>query len=246
VGRIHFRLKKTRWAALLMAVFFLVSCNWAFRNTLHGSGIIIEETRQLSLFHTIDMAISADLVFTPDTPQSFRIVGDDNILKIIETRVSGDGTLEIYTDKNYRTDYGIKIYVSMQEVRGFKISGSGTILGQGPFTTNGLSLEISGSGTMEMTVSAGQITSRISGSGTITLDGNSNSHTVDISGSGTLQALELDVDSCDITISGSGSGFISVRISLNVVISGSGSVYYSGFPTLNVQISGSGQLIKLD
>ena len=200
----------------------------------------------MAAFRAIDLAIAADLEFIPNAPQSFLIVGDDNILEIIETRLRGDGTLEIYTDKNYRTDFGIKIYVSMTNIDGFKISGSGTILGQGPFTTGSLQLEISGSGTAEMTVNAGHISSRISGSGTIFLGGNSSSHAIEISGSGRMEALGLDVDTCDITISGSGNAFISVRLFLNVVISGSGTVYYSGSPSLDVQITGSGQLVKLD
>ncbi|MCJ7581121.1 MAG: DUF2807 domain-containing protein [Candidatus Aminicenantes bacterium] len=238
--------RKSRWFVLMLAVAVLSSCNWLIKETVRGSGIILDEIRQLSAFHSISMGISADLFFTVEFAQSFRIVGDDNILQVVETTVKPDGTLEILSPKNFRPTTRVKIFVSMTEVRAFSLSGDGTLLGQFPFAASDLILIVSGSGSMEMNVTVGQITSSISGSGSIRLSGNTAVHTINISGSGSLSALDLDTVRSDIRISGSGECYVFVQQFLDADISGSGNVNYKGSPTITSNISGSGQLIKLD
>ncbi len=239
-------LKRNRWVVLLLAVVVLSSCHWLFKETVRGSGIILEEIRQLSTFQSITMGISADLFFTVGLAQNFRIIGDENILEIIETTVKPEGTLEIVSPKNYRPTSRVKIFVSMTEANAFSLSGEGTVLGQSPFSTNDLILSVSGSGSMEMDVTAGQITSTISGSGDIRLSGAAAIHTITISGSGKAHALDLESIRCDVLLSGSGECYVSVLQFLNVDISGSGNVNYRGLPSVTSNISGSGQLIKLD
>ncbi len=239
-------IKKTRWFVLLLTVAVLSSCNWLFKETVRGSGIIIDEIRELNTFHSITMGISADLFFTVELTQDFRIIGDDNILEVIETAVKPDGTLEILSTMNLKPTSRVKIFVSMTEAKAFSLSGEGTMLGQAPFTTSDLILSVSGSGSMEMNVTAGQITSTISGSGNIRLSGSTANHIIDISGSGNLHALDLDTVRCDILISGSGECYVFVSQFLTVDISGSGNVNYKGSPLITSNITGSGQLIDLN
>ncbi len=152
----------------------------------------------------------------------------------------------IKSTKNFRPTSRVKIFVSMTEAKALALSGDGTMLGQIPFSPSDLNLSVSGSGSMEMDVTAGQITSTISGSGNIRLSGNSAIHTINISGSGNVIALDLDAARCGIRISGSGECYVFVRQSLDADISGSGNVKYKGSPAITSTISGSGQLIKLD
>jgi len=242
--RLH-RLPITKMIALFFLIVVLISCDLLFKATIRGSGIIIDETRQLDFFHTVDMSIAADLVFSLDAAQSFRIVGDDNIVAEIQTEVRGN-TLEIFTDKNYKTDHGVQIYISMQQIKGFSLSGAGTIQGLASFVATNLTLNISGSGSMDMDVTANQINSTISGSGSIFLSGTINTHIIDIPGSGEMRALGLDTLVCEITISGSGNCYVFVRDVLDVDISGSGNVYYTGTPAITSRITGSGDIISLD
>jgi len=90
----------------------------------------------LNAFHNISMGISADLFFNVGFGQNFRIVGDDNILKVIETRVMPGGTLKIISPNNFRPSSRVKILVSMNDAKAFTISGDGTMLGQSPFTAS--------------------------------------------------------------------------------------------------------------
>lgn len=239
-------LRKSRRFILLLALAVLSSCNWIFKETVRGSGIILEEIRQLNTFHSISMGISADLFFSVEFSQNFRIIGDENILEVIETTVKPDGTLEITSLKNYRPTSRVKIFVSMTDAKAFTLSGEGTMLGQNPFTAYDLILSVSVSGSMEMNVTAGQITGTISGSGNIRLSGNTAIHTITISGSGSVNALGLDSARCDVRISGSGECYVFVRQFLDVDISGSGNVNYKGSPSITSNISGSGQLINLN
>jgi hypothetical protein len=245
--KILFVKKNWPFAVLLALVMVLSSCDWNFWSKIRGSGIVIEETRTVALFNSMDMSISADVFFTWGAVQSLRIVGDDNILPHIDTDVRGDGMLEIKSKRSFRTDVGIKIYAVMLQVKGFILSGSGDIQGQNPFSTDGLDLKITGSGDMEMSVDAVQILTSIPGSGSINLRGSTPFHSIEISGSGDFLGLNLITDETEITISGSGDCHVFANSVLDVKISGSGNVYYMGSPySVTTQVTGSGQVFKLD
>lgn len=232
--------------ALLGLIVVSGSCDWNFWR-IRGSGVIIEEIRGVPSFNSLDMNISADVFFSQGAVQSLRLVGDDNILPHIDTEVKGDGVLEITSKKSYRTDVGIKVYAVMLQIKGVILSGSGTIQGQGSFTTDNLELKITGSGNMDMEVDANEIQSLISGSGPIKLEGTALFHRIDIPGSGNMNALDLITNRCEIRISGSGDCHVYVNSVLDVEISGSGNVYYMGSPgSVTSHITGSGQVIKLD
>jgi len=86
----------------------------------------------------------------------------------------------------------------------------------------------------------------VSGSGKVKASGTAQKVKASLSGSGKVLASNLDTDSCDIHISGSGDVEISVKTTLDANISGSGSVSYKGNPShVNSHSSGSGSLHKM-
>jgi hypothetical protein len=241
-----------KWLFFLILILPALASTWSCRNfccddeTTYGSGNIVEENRDVSFFHSVEIRGSCDLYFSQRATQELRVVTDDNILPLILTNVRHDGTLVIDAKSSYSTSAGVRIYVSMEEVRGFTIAGSGNINGESSFSTQELHLVIAGSGNMHMNVRAHKVNSTIAGSGTIHLAGKADYHNATIAGSGKLEALDLSVSSYDIQVPGSGECRIHVEDVLNVVIAGSGNVYYRGNPSvINTTISGSGNVIHL-
>jgi hypothetical protein len=246
--RIH-PLSKKLFFILLAAI---LASTWSCRNiccddeTTYGSGVIVEEIREVSAFHSVEIRGSCDLYFIQNATQELRVITDDNILPLIHTWVRHDGTLIIESKGSYSSSAGVKVYASMVEIRGFTISGSGSISSESPFSPRELHLTIAGSGNMFMNIRAHKVWSTVAGSGTIHLAGKSDYHNVTIAGSGRVEALDCLVSCYDIQIPGSGECRIHVKDVLNVVIAGSGNVYYKGNPSIiNTTIVGSGNVIRL-
>jgi len=207
------------------------------------------KNRDLPKFTSVKLAISANVYLSQSATQSLRIEASEKLLNLIETEVK-DGRLIIkWTKNNVRNNEKIKIYISMEEVEGITISGSGDVIADGKIKTDKLELAISGSGDMSFSnLEANDIKSKISGSADISISGSqiANSLSVAISGSGDVEASKLQVKNVKVKISGSGNCKLNVLNQLDASISGSGDVYYKGRPKINGKVAGSGSIRSLD
>jgi hypothetical protein len=234
-------------ALIISALAFSCSYYDDCGDTVFGSKIVIRETRAVDFFHSVEIIGSCDVFFTKDSSQKLILEGEDNILSLIRTWVRHDGILVIEPRRSYNTDIGVKAYISMTEIRGFTIAGSGAVVGELPFDADELTLKIAGSGQIKMDVTAQKVFSAIAGSGDIFLDGKAGFHSYAIAGSGDLNADFFETAQYEIKIAGSGDSHIYVTDILDVTIAGSGNIYYRGDPAvINCCINGTGKLIKIN
>ena len=213
--------------------------------SLQGSGNIITQEREVSEFSKVHLKGSGKVFLTPGKKQSLEIKTDDNIMPLIESDVSGN-KLTISHGNHHLRPTSFEVYITLENLEGVRISGSGDIIGKGRFVTDTLVTEISGSGDMDLEVETGLLETKISGSGSIHLSGKAEDYTVSISGSGKINAFDVDAKHVSVKISGSGDCRVSTSESLDAKISGSGDVYYRGRPQINTKISGSGSLKSRD
>ena len=213
--------------------------------SVQGSGNIITQEREVSEFSKVHLKGSGKVFLTPGEKQSLEIKTDDNIMPLIETDVSGN-KLTISHGNHHLRPTSFEVYITLENLEGVRISGSGDIIGKGRFVTDTLYAEISGSGDMDLEVETGLLETKISGSGSIHLAGKAEDYTVSISGSGKINAFDVDAKHVSLKVSGSGDCRVSASESLDAKISGSGDVYYRGRPQINTKISGSGSLKSRD
>ena len=211
------------------------------------SGNVIQQERDLTDFSSIALAISADVYLSQANEFSFRIEGDENFLQEVKTEMHGS-TLKIRKDNMVSfgwNDAKIKIYITMPNVEGLYISGSGDIVAKSPITSNFLTLKVSGSGDISIpNVTLNQLSATISGSGDLSLVGETaaNSANISVTGSGDVHFKGIVFDNVDVTVSGSGDAFVEVSKSLRARVSGSGDIVYSGNPNIDTKVSGSGTI----
>jgi Putative auto-transporter adhesin, head GIN domain len=205
-----------------------------------------KETRDVKDFTKVSFGIAGNLYinFGPE----FKVVleGDKKDLEEIVTDVSG-GKLVIKKDNNWRFNFNDKVtvYITMPELKGLGVSGSGKAEIKDAVKTDELDLSVSGSGkifTTDLIVS--KLGCSISGSGDITPGGNGTANKADISisGSGNYEGGALKIESAEIHISGSGNCSCNVTGSLRASVSGSGDVTYEGNPKVDAHVSGSGKV----
>jgi hypothetical protein len=63
-------------------------------------------------------------------------------------------------------------------------------------------------------------------------------------GTGTINAFNLEVDTCYVSLTGTGSCKVTVNELLDAIITGTGNVYYRGYPAITSHITGLGSLIS--
>jgi hypothetical protein len=206
-----------------------------------------DEMREVSPFSKIALRISAKVYVTQGEKQSVKIVADSETLEEIITEVK-DRTLHIRfpTDNIFkRWDPGkIEIYITVPEVDGLTVSGSGDIFSE-DIKTRILDLVVSGSGNIKLEkLNAEKVDASISGSGNINIKegGVAEELKVRISGSGNVDARGFEAKNVSVQTSGSGNCSIASNGEIKARISGSGNVYYSGNPAIDSSVSGSGSV----
>lgn len=210
---------------------------------VRGDGPVVSEEISMRDFDGVDLRISADVYIRQGAEQKVVIEGQRNIIDEIETSVN-NGVWKIETDRCIRNHDDLRIYITVPDVTLLRLSGSGNIISENTLVVNDIELTISGSGTIDAALDADDINAKISGSGDIILEGAGDALVLNISGSGDFRAFNLDLNSANVTISGSGDVDVTVSDELNVHISGSGDVRYKGTPQVDARITGSGRVVN--
>lgn len=240
---------KTRrigWYLAMAAVFFAALAGWDIRlahssgkKTVSGSGVAATQTREVPEFDRILLKSSGHLYLSRADVQSIEISADDNILPLVKTEVKNK-VLEI-SDENYDLKPTVlEFHITLRQLRAITISGSGNVTGKNPFRSDDVTLEINGSGDMDLPVVAAHLKTLINGSGTMTLTGESDDYEALIRGSGDIRAFSLKAQNASVSVAGSGNCSLFVSEWLRADIAGSGDVIYLGRPRVESRIRGSG------
>jgi hypothetical protein len=234
------------WILLMIFIFsfILSSCH---KDVIVGSGHVITEQRPIDPFSEITVDGSFDIHLKQDGNLPLVIDAEDNVMRVIETYVSGNTLrVKIKDHTNLRRFKAIQVYVHSNTFNRMIFSGSGSVNAPDTIRTDKFTYEINGSASTNLALDGTQIETIINGSGNIRYKGKVNSYTSTINGSGDINALELLTRNATLTVHGSGDQTISVENQLDVNIYGSGNVKYLGNPAkINSNIQGSGKVIKL-
>jgi hypothetical protein len=240
-------MKKLFLSLLMMASLPLFAQPWKI---IKGNGTIKKESRSVNGFTSLSSHGAINVQIDKGTSETIQVEGDENLLPYIETKVE-DGKLIIRTTKNVnlKSRSGITVYVSMSKINSLEESGSGNIVGNGAFSSDGkATIKVSGSGNIKLNSGAfKEMGLYVSGSGDIDLEGGSaNDISASVSGSGNIDCSNVLCDNVEAKISGSGNVRVNAKNSINASISGSGNVYYKGGASnVSTRIAGSGKAIKV-
>ncbi len=212
--------------ALVIPVLLVAGCD-DDDETVTGSGEIVTETRDVEGFDEIEVIGFGRVLIDVTGSESLTIKGDDNVLPLLETSVSGDRLkLKAPPDTRFDLSEMVVYRVTAAELSGLSVVASADIS-----ATN---------------VDAERFEIDVTGSGDIDVIGRSGSIDVEVAGSGNVDAAKLLASRGDVEIAGSGEVTINASESLDVSIAGSGDVRYLGQPALERSISGSGNISQAE
>jgi hypothetical protein len=227
---------------IILSVFILAI---AVSTGFAGSQSDVKETRNVKDFTKVNFGVAGNLYINIGPEFKVVLEGEKKDLEDIITDVSG-GKLVIKKE-NWRFNMNEKItaYVTMPELKGLGVSGSGKAEIKDAIKVEDLDLSVSGSGKIYTNdVAVTNLGCSISGSGNIIPGGNGNAAKaeISISGSGNFDGGSFKIGSAEIHISGSGNCSCYVSESLRASVSGSGDVTYGGNPKVDAHVSGSGKV----
>jgi hypothetical protein len=213
----------------LIALLFTAGCTSGVP-CITGDGKVVAEERFLEPYSSIDLRVPADVYISQGDPHPVRIEGEENIIRIMTTRVK-NGELQIEFDRScVRPGRPVIILLEIRDLKKITVSGTGSVTSIGVIHADRLEADIPGSGSTNLTVDTGRLTTNISGSGTAIFSGFAATHMARISGSGNLSAGNLSTRSTAVEISGTGQATVDAEEILNTKVSGSGTILYHGSP----------------
>jgi len=229
----------------IVLLFATTGCN-DYSNCEPGLGPIISTEITLDDFEGISFDVAGNVHIVQDTFQRVVVESYENIIAGLNTQVN-DGVWDIRFRNCFSSYDKFDVYISVPNLNRVILSGSGNINGEGTFMVEQFEAFILGSGNINLQAEASSMDLEISGSGNIFMAGIANDLSVTISGSGNILAQELESETCNVSIPGSGNCDVFVTEELDVFIGGSGSVRYKGDPpVVNTRISGSGTVTPIN
>lgn len=214
---------------------------------VEGSRRIVDDRRALTAFKSLKATGPFDIEMRASEREAVTVRADDNLLPLIETRVAGDGALDIGLRSNtsIRTRTRPRIVVEFVRMDAVSLSGSGDVIAD-RIRSDAFAVSVSGSSDMCVeTIETGTFGLSIAGSGDFRARGRADVQGVRIAGSGDADLRDLAGKVVKISIAGSGDVRVNASEALEVSIAGSGDVLYRGEPRIMRSIAGSGEVRRL-
>lgn len=234
--------------SLLSVAFLATSCDFVTGERVKGNGNIKEESRTPGSFTGVKSYGFFDVYLSVGNTNSVKIVGEENLLPLIETYIDGN-VLKITTKDGYNINStrDMKVYITAPSWSVIQSNGSGNLIGETTITGEGkLDISVNGSGDVKMEVNAPSVEAGVMGSGNMSLKGETKSLETNILGSGDMRAMDLKAEEVKAKITGSGSAEVYASTKLNVDIIGSGDVRYKGDAQISTNSIGSGSVRKIN
>lgn len=226
----------------LITLITLASCRFTT-----GSGNIITEKRSVANFNGISVGGAFEVEVKIGTNTELTVEADDNIMKYIETRVSGN-VLKIRTEglHNY-SEVHMKIYITTPSLTSIRTSASAGVRVLDVLTgTNKLSFHASSSGSIEAEIDAPEVETDASSGATLSLSGKTRTYRAEASSGANIKTWDLLSENTDVNVSSGASAKVHASLSLKATASSGGSVTYHGAARVSNSVSSGGSVDKKD
>jgi len=230
------------------------SGSWSSDGT-KGSGHVISETRNVGDFHAVDAGGALHVELTVGPAASFKIEGEDNIIKQIKSVVNR-GVLRIYTEGNINPQKEVRVTLTAPSIDGLNISGASEMQAKG-VKADKLDLDCSGASKLFMTGSAVGIDLQVSGASETSFEGlNNTAISGQVSGAaklvavGSLGVVDLDASGASrvdlskarakrvkLDLNGASNAQVIASDRIDAELSGASNLKYGG--TNDVHIDGA-------
>ena len=224
-------------------VLFLASCS----EHIVGEGETVSQTfLPVSNFSKISVDNDIDVTVKYSTTKKVEVAGYKNLVE--KVRISAtNGTLRIAMKDEYTYDnMNLTAVVSLPSFSQIFVTHNGNVeIDSFPniFTTLHFGLSSNGNLTTLHPLTSQGMTADLSGSGSVTINGVCKNLDLNLTSSGNWNGFNHSCGTATVNITNQGQAEVSPEFKLNATISGSGNIYYKRYPVVLSTITGTGAAI---
>jgi hypothetical protein len=233
-----------RQISFLFAYICLLFCSCNYET---GSGNIITEKRSVASFSGISVGGSFEVEVKSGASQSVEVEADDNVIKYIETNVSGDVLKIRLSGMHGLSNVHLKVLITTPGLESIKASASADVKVLDVLKGDGkISFEATSSAEIEAEVEVPEVSANATCSATLTLSGKTKNYKAKVNSSADIKSFELLSENTEAEASSSGTAEVHASVHLKAHASSSGSVDYRGGASVEKSESSSGSVEKKD
>ena len=214
---------KTLTLIAVLLALVLTGCHHSINSGVRGSGKRETQKRDIQPFTSVSSEGAFNIEIVAQKTQSVEIEGDDNILPLIGTDVSGN-TLTIKSQKAFSVSEPITLRIAVADLTALHVSGAGSV-------------EITGLKNDHFSIEC-------DGAPSVKVSGSTKNLNINTSGAGKIDTHALHAATGVVDSKGVAKIDVDVKDELDVTISGPSTVTYEGDPKINKTIHGPGKVEK--
>jgi len=220
----------------------LSSCHY-----ISGSGNIITETRTTGDFKRISASSGFDVEVKSGPATEVIVEADDNVMKYIETSVSGDVLKIGLKDHVSLSNAHQKVYITAPQINGIKASSGADVTVKDLLKNTGkLSFNASSAGTITTDLDAPDVEATASSGASIRLSGKTRTFHGSASSGADLIAGELLSENTVVNASSGANAKVHASVSLDATASSGADIGYYGGANVHKTASSGGSVDKKD
>ena len=210
-----------------------------------GSGHIVTEKRKTGNFTGISAGEGFDVEVRMGTVTEVTVESDDNVIRHIETEVSGDD-LKIRLARNRSfSDAHLRVYITMPVLLRIRSSSDANVTVNDIITSKErLSFKASSSGEITADVEAPEIQVEASSGATIKLNGRTMNYTASASSGASIRTTDLLSENTTVTASSGASVQVHASVRLKASASSGADIHYHGAASVEKTLSSGGRVTK--
>ncbi len=228
-------------------LFFFAAAVLSSCDVTRGSGDIITENRSVGSFTAISAAGDFDVEVKIGSETKLVVEADDNIMKYIETRVSGN-VLKIRTEgmHNYR-DVHMKIYITTPTLTKVYASATAQVDVLDLLKSdNRLTFNASSSADIQAEVETPEVEAEASSAGTVKLRGRTRTFRAEASSGAKIRSYDLLSENTKASVSSGATAQVYASVNLDAQASSGGDIGYRGGAAVSKSESSGGSVGKKD
>lgn len=208
---------------IVLTLLVAAGCHSSLRSQVKGSGKRELQKRDIAPFTSISTEGAFNIQIVCQKDLSLEVEGDDNVLPLVRTEVSGN-VLRLSNTSGYSVDEPITFKISVPNIEGVSVNGAGKI-------------EISGVKNERLEIDA-------NGAPAINVSGSTQVIDIDTNGAAKIDTHNLRAARATVDSKGVSRVDLGLSDQLDVTVSGPSHVTYRGDPVVNKTIHGPGKVEK--
>jgi len=209
-----------------------------------GSGNIVTETRNTGSFDGVSVSGNFNVEIKKGSKEQVIIEADDNLIKNIETTVTG-GTLRIRTSDNNLHDPHFKVFITAMYIDNLSASASAIIDVKDILVSEReLELDASSAAIINTAIDAPEVSAEASSGGELNLSGRTKTLKATTSSGASIKAMNLLSERSIVNSSSGATAKVHASISLDASASSGSNISYRGGANVKKSTSSGAEVEK--